>query len=186
MTDDKARRETIRRQGYARRARQISEELRHDADRLEKPYLVTAQVFDRIDACLNAYAGGGYDSNLTAAVRFMWWVDEGLRLERKSLAGRARSDVPAAFDGAKYAARGFTSEYPERAMDLQPEDWRTALDACAAIGKRGKAKPWARLAQILGEMGLSTDGENLKKACGGLRNTPGHVLGTMRWGNRSS
>jgi hypothetical protein len=177
LVDRTERRERLRRQGYARRARQIADELRHDAQRLEQPYAVTDQVFDRIDGCVNAYAGGGHDADLTASVRFMWWVDEGLALERRSSAG--------AFDGADHAERGFADQYPERAMDLTREDWRRALDACAAIGKRGKARPWARLAEILGKMGLKVDGENLKKACGGLRNTPGRVLGTMRWGNRS-
>jgi hypothetical protein len=33
--------------------------LHHDAERLEQPYAVTDQLFDRIDGCVNAYAGGG-------------------------------------------------------------------------------------------------------------------------------
>jgi uncharacterized lipoprotein len=62
-------------------------------------------------------------------------------------------------------------------MDLTPDDWRRALEACAAIGKRGKARPWARLAEILGKMGLKVDGENLKK---GLREAAQHARPSAR------
>jgi hypothetical protein len=186
MVDEKTRREGLRRLGYARRARQIADALRDDADALERPYAVPPEVFARIDGCRNAYEGGGSSPELTAAVRFMFWVDEGLALEQKSRRGRASAYAVSAFNGARDAERGFSSEYPELAVDLSPEDWRQALDARSEIGKRGGAKPWTRLADILGKTRLRSgrgkiDGENLKKACVGRRNTPGRVLGTKRW-----
>jgi hypothetical protein len=151
----------------------IYDTLRHDVETLENPHAtqVSEAVFERVDRCFNAQVGGGRNSALTAAWRFMFWVDQSMHQGGN-------------VDPAAEAQRGFACEYPELAVHLQPDDWLAAIGARRDIGKRGKANPWGRLAAILSKTGLwpkGHDGANLKKTCVGLRNAPGRVLGEQRW-----